>query len=110
MKKVILSLCLLVIMSASSLALNSYFFLTSTIQQGTDKDSAKVICEKYTQGKFQIYYGNNVGVCAIQCAIDPDITEIVVMKSRAQIISLVHPNLPEFNGAVFIQEWEKIAN
>ena len=87
--------------------MNSYFFLTSTIQTGTEEDPAKVICQKYSNGKMQIYYGNTVGVCAIECTTDPDITEIVQMKTRSQIINLVHPNLPGFDGFNFIiNEWE----
>ena len=73
---------------------------------GTEKDSATVICEKYTQGKYQIYFGDNVAACAIECVTDPDITEIVQMKSRTQIINLVHPNLPDLNGSEFISKWE----
>lgn len=86
--------------------MNSYFFLTSTIQMGTEQDPAKVICEKYTEGRMQIYYGNTVGVCAIECVNEPDITEIVQMKTRTQIINLVHPNLPDFNGAKYMYDWE----
>jgi len=86
--------------------MNSYFFLTSTIQMGTDQDPAKVITQKYTEGRIQIYYGNTVGVCAIERTTDPDITEVVQMKTRQQVIDLVHPNLPGFVGATYIDMWE----
>lgn len=87
--------------------MNSYFFLTSTIMTETEVDPAIVICQKYSQGGIQIFYGVTVAICAIQCETEPDITEIVQMKSRIQVINLVHPNLPNFNGAKFIEDWEQ---
>jgi hypothetical protein len=53
-----------------------------------------------------LYYGNLVAVCAIVKSTDPNITEIVQMKTRQEIIDLVHPNLPGFNGAQYIAEWD----
>jgi len=88
--------------------MESYFFLTSTTGQGTINDPAEAICKKYNQGdRTQIHYGNCVAVCAITHEGEPDITEVVQMKTRQQVIDLVHPNLPNFDGLDYITNWEK---
>ena len=86
--------------------MNSYFFMTGS-DGGTPTDPATAICEKYQATRHSISIGINVAVCAIDREDDPHITEIVQMKTRQEIIDLVHPQMPDFNGAFFIMKWEQ---